>query len=139
MPTGVRTTGLDKIIRGFDILPQMVGDAVRDELGPVWKDLARQLAIYPGELPNQTYRRTGDLGRGWTEATPVYIVTKGGGVDARLENPVSYADWVQGEDQQTVFSGRWTLASTVLTEYEHDIAVAVENGARQGIARAGLA
>jgi hypothetical protein len=139
MPTGVRATGLDQIIRGFGVLPQTVGDSVKDALGPVWKDLARQLAIYPGELPNQRYVRTGDLGRGWTEAAPVYIVTAGGGVDARLENPVSYADQVQGDDQQTIFSGRWTLAATVLTEYEQDIYIAVEDGARQGIQRAGLA
>jgi hypothetical protein len=138
VPTGVRTTGIDQIIRGFDTLPQTVGDSVKESLGPVWKDLARQLAIYPGELPNQRYQRTGNLGRGWTEATPVYIVTSGGGIDSRLENAVSYADDVQGEGQKTIFSGRWTLASTVLTEYEQDIAVAVEAGTRAGIARAGL-
>lgn len=138
MPTGIRTTGIEQIIRAFDTLPQTVGDSVKDALGPVWKDLARQLAIYPGELPNQTYRRTGNLGRGWTEATPIYIVTAGGGIDARLENAVSYADQVQGEGQMTIFSGRWTLAATVLMEYEQDIVVAIEAGTRAGIARAGL-
>lgn len=138
MPTGVRTTGIDQIIRGFDTLPQTVGDSVKESLGPVWKDLATQLGIYPGELPNQKYVRTYDLQEGWLEATPVYIVTSGGGIDARLENPVSYAGAVQGEGQKTIFSGRWTLASTVLTEYEQDIAVAVEAGTRAGIARAGL-
>lgn len=137
--------GIDEVIRGFNVLPREVAGGVRHELDPIWRDLKRALASYPAERPGQRYRRTGALGRGWTNATPQYIVSGGGGtiagdgsISGRLTNAVDYTDFVQGDVQTISFKGRWTLASTILTEFAGDITVAIERGTIQAIRKAGL-
>lgn len=136
--TALTYTGIDEIIRGFQVLPLEVAGGVRDALDPVWKDLKRALAAYPPERPGQRYRRTDDLMRGWMNAAPRYVVRGNGGIDARIENPVTYTDFVQGDAQTVVFSGRWTKAAVILTEFEQDITVAVERGCSQALQRARL-
>ncbi len=135
----VTFTGIDALIRSFQVLPSAVAAETRAELDPVWRDLKGSLAAYPAERPGQRYRRTGDLGRGWTSATPRYIVRGDGSIDARIENPADYTEDVQGDSQMAIFRGRWTLASTILTEYEQDITIAVERGCANALKRAGLA
>jgi hypothetical protein len=130
--------GIDEIIRGFGVLPREVAVTVRRALDPVWRDMKGALASYPAERPGQRYKRTGNLGRGWTEARPAYVVKADGGIDARITNPVSYTDQVQGDAQMIWFKGRWTLASTIVTEFEGDITIAVERGCVAAIRAAGL-
>jgi hypothetical protein len=138
MSAGIVVTGLDQIIAGFRALPQQVGSDVREALRPVLRDMKGRLATYPGERPNQRYRRTGALGRGWTNTQERYVVRSGGGVDMTLTNPVSYVDQVQGDDQGIFFIGRWETASAVLTSYEQDITNAVEDGTVAALRRLGL-
>jgi hypothetical protein len=138
MSAGIVVTGLDQIIAGFRALPQQVGSDVRESLRPVLRDMKGRLATYPGERPNQRYRRTGRLGRGWTGTQERYVVRSGGGVDMTLTNPVSYVDQVQGDDQGIFFIGRWETASAVLTSYEQDITIAVEDGTVAALRRLGL-
>jgi hypothetical protein len=131
-------TGLDEIIAGFRVLPAQVNSDVREQLRPVLRDMKGRLATYPGERPNQKYRRTGRLGRGWTQTQERYIVRSGGGIDLTLTNPVDYVDRVQGDDQDIWFIGRWETASAVLTSYEMDITNAVEDGVVVALRRMGL-
>lgn len=138
MSAAIVVTGLDEIIRAFDALPQQVNSDVRESLRPVLRDMKGRLATYPGERPNQRYRRTGRLGRGWTGTQERYVVRGGGGIDLTLTNPVDYVDRVQGDDQSIYFLGRWETASAVLTSYELDITVAVEDGVVHAMRRLAL-
>jgi hypothetical protein len=140
MPTSatIKVTGLDEIISGLRALPSQVNSDVRESLRPVLRDMKGRLAIYPGERPNQRYRRTGRLGRGWVQAQERYVVRAGGGIDLILENPVDYVDRVQGDDQSIWFQGRWETASAVLTSYEGDLVIAVEDGVVAAMRRLGL-
>jgi hypothetical protein len=130
--------GLDEILRGLNALPQYVGDDVRDSLKPVVDDMKDRLAIYPAQRAGQRYVRSGDLGRGWVNAQPQFVVRGGGGVDMRLENRVDYAGWVQGEAQAWMHAGRWQTAASVLTAFEDDLTNAVEDGAVRALRRARL-
>jgi hypothetical protein len=140
MPTSaaIVVTGLDEIIAGLRALPAQVGSDVRESLRPVLRDMKGRLATYPGERVNQRYRRTGKLGRGWVNTQERYIVRSGGGIDLLLTNPVDYVDRVQGDDQDIWFIGRWETASAVLTSYEQDITVAVEDGVVAAMRRLAL-
>lgn len=136
--TSIEYKGLDEIIRGLDRLPSEVGPSVREELDPLWRDIAGQLADYPAPPPGSKYNRSGDLGAGWMSTKPEYIVRASGAIDARFANHVSYADYVQGDDQASVHQGRWVLAATVLTAFEQDITLAVEHGVYRAAQRVGL-
>jgi hypothetical protein len=136
--TSITYAGLDEIIRSLDRLPSEVGPSIREELGPLWKEIAGKLADYPSPPPGSTYDRTGALGEGWLRAQPQYIVRATGGIDARLSNDVPYTDYVQGDDQAPIHQGRWVLAATVLTEYEQDITLAAEQGVMAAFRRVGL-
>jgi hypothetical protein len=131
-------TGLDEIITAFGALPSQVNSDVREALRPVLRDMKGRLATYPGERTNQRYKRTGRLGRGWTQTQERYIVRSGGGIELTLTNPVDYVDAVQGDDQGVLFLGRWETASAVLTSYETDITNAVEDGTTAAMRRLGL-
>lgn len=131
-------TGLDQIIQGFGVLPSQVNADVREALRPVLRDMKGRLATYPGERTNQKYRRTGRLGRGWVNAQERYVVRAGGGIDLTLTNPVDYVNQVQGDDQGIFFLGRWETASAVLTSYEGDLTIAVEDGTVAAMRRLGL-
>jgi hypothetical protein len=131
-------SGLDQIIAGFRALPSQVNSDVRNRLTPVLRDMKGRLAIYPPERIHQKYRRTGNLGRGWTNAQERYVVRSGGGIDLTLQNNVDYVDQVQGDDQSVYFIGRWETASAVLTSYEGDITIAVEDGCLDAMRRMGL-
>lgn len=134
----ITVTGLDQIIQGFRVLPSQVGSDVRESLRPVLRDMRGQLARYPAERPGQRYRRTGRLGRGWTETQERYVVRGGGSIDLILENRVDYVDQVQGDDQGILFIGRWQTVSSIQTAFEGDIVIAVEDGVVNAMRRLGL-
>lgn len=136
--TSITYKNLQEVIDGFQALPRYVGADVRDSLTPVIDDLKQALAIYPAERPGQRYVRTGDLGRGWTEAKPQFVLKAGGAIDMRLTNPVDYTDLVQGERQAWMHAGRWQTAEVVLTEFADDITRGVEDGVLQALRKARL-
>lgn len=142
MPTNatIKVTGLDEIISGLRALPSQVNSDVRESLRPVLRDMRGQLASYPAERPNQKYRRTHNLERGWLFAEERYIVRSGGGIDLVMENrrAADYIDTVQGDDQGTLFIGRWQTVSSIQTAFEGDITIAVEDGTVAAMRRLGL-
>lgn len=83
--------------------------------------LAARLAVYPSPPSGSTYRRTGTLGRAWTQ--------QGAGLRYVVGNNVRYATYVQGPDQAQVHRGRWLTAEKaaeeVIEPLTRDIAAAV--------------
>ncbi len=125
MKTSVTITGVDTILRDLDAIRV---EALRAEVAAVLREVAADAGDYSKapERPGQRYVRSGDLGRGWTDAVPVVDV-RGDAIDGRLENDVSYAPWVQGaEDQTAVFAGRWRTDDQVADAWEDRIAARVE-------------
>jgi hypothetical protein len=70
------------------------------EWGPFLRSMQLDLQEYPPELPNQKYKRTGNLKRSW-----MYAVLSP--TSAEIGNVATYAGWVQGEDQAAIHVGRW--------------------------------
>lgn len=68
-------------------------------LGDISDAALPTLRVYPPELPNQRYQRTGTLGRGWRASAAGAVIT--------LDNPVGYAGAVYGPNQRAIFAGRW--------------------------------
>lgn len=83
--------------------------------------LAGRLAVYPSPPSGSTYRRTGTLGRAWTQ--------QGAGLRYVVGNNVRYATYVQGPDQAQMHRGRWLTADKaaeeVMEPLTRDIAAAV--------------
>ena len=83
--------------------------------------LAARLAVYPSPPSGSTYRRTGTLGRAWTQ--------QGAGLRYVVGNNVRYATYVQGPEQAWMHRGRWLTAEQaaeeVIEPLTRDIAAAV--------------
>lgn len=125
MRASIQTTGIEQVLQDLDAIRV---DALRQELGAILREVAADAGDYrkAPERPGSRYVRSGDLGRGWTDAVPVVDVV-GGALDARVENSVRYAPWVQGaEDQTAVFAGRWRTDDQVADAWEDRIAARVE-------------
>jgi len=82
-------------------LERLVGQIQRKKLD----EAKRKLQTYPPPIPSSDYVRTGDLGRGWEIRGPS---NQASGIMSILVNTVGYSGFVQGNDQQSIFSGRWT-------------------------------
>ena len=125
MKTSVTITGVDTILRDLDAIRV---EALRADVAAILREVAADAGDYSKapERPGSRYVRSGDLGRGWTDAVPVVDIV-GGALDAGVENSVSYAPWVQGaEDQTAVFAGRWRTDDQVADAWEDRIAAGVE-------------
>lgn len=125
MKTTVTTTGITELLRDLDAIRV---DALRAGVAELLREVAADAGDYTKapERPGSRYVRSGDLGRGWTDATPVVSLV-GDAIDGSVENSVSYARWVQGaEDQTDVFAGRWRTDDQVADQWEDRIAAGVE-------------
>lgn len=125
MRASITTTGVHEVL---DDLERIRVEALRDEVTAILREMAADAGDYDqaAERPGSRYERSGDLGRGWTDATPVVDIA-GDALDASVENSVSYAPWVQGaEDQTAVFAGRWRTDDQVAEAWEDRVAAVVE-------------
>ena len=78
--------------------------------------LAGDASQYPEKLPNQRYRRTGTLGRLWTQGKPVVKVSARA-MRGTIGNATPYGHWVQDPDKQAeIHKGRWRTTQNVLDE-----------------------
>jgi len=118
-----KVSGADAIIRALEGIRL---DAISGDVLTLMDEIAADAADYPPELPNQRYVRTGDLGRGWTDSTPMMS----GDADsllAVLANGVSYGPFVQGaEDQRAIFAGRWRTTDQITDAWEDRAAQRIE-------------
>lgn len=110
-------TGLDEVLRGIEDIRL---DLLRSAMSDVLREIAADAADYD-KAPlkeGQRYRRSGHLAGGWTDGEPL-IRIDGNSILAEKTNPVSYAPFVQGaEDQRDIFEGRWRTDSAIMDEWE---------------------
>lgn len=117
-------TGADEAVRA---LQRVRLDAFQGTLTDILEDMGKDAATYPPELPNQRYQRTGDLGRGWTDSTPV-LALQGATLTAILENSVPYGPEVMSiEAQRPIFQGRWRVTDQIMAAWEERAAARVED------------
>lgn len=122
MAVGITVDGLEQLVRGLEAAPRIIVEEMDDALSTILGDVTRDLASYPPPPPQSTYVRTGDLGRGWTEANERLVARANGSVSLRLTNNVEYASLVQGPDQTAVHQGTgWRTAEEVMASREPDI------------------
>jgi hypothetical protein len=100
--------------------------ALRSVSGQARRLLVQDLSAYPPERSDQTYQRTGELGRGWERATPL---DQGQGF--QLVNPSEHARWTQGDDQAWMHKGRWRTARQIAHEHTEEILALYEDALRE--------
>jgi hypothetical protein len=132
--TSIDIDGLDLVLRGVDAFGKAAEEELTKAIRSALSRVGRQLAVYP---PPLNYRRTGNLGRGWTNAQP-QISASGAGVRGELTNVVSYADRVQGDRQAPIHVGRWRTAQQVLDSMEAEIDDTIEAAIDTALRRVGL-
>jgi len=100
--------GLDQLTRKLDSLDK--GDYLRPVATAGANLLRNEMRRYPPAPPSSTYRRTGTLGKSWTQK-----VTGGrGGWLAVIGSFLNYAPYVQDRDRQAqVHRGRWQTVQSV--------------------------
>ena len=111
--------GAEEVIARLDTAA--LGLAVDRSLREASLRMVGELARYPSPPSGSTYRRTGTLGRAWTQ--------QGAGLRYVVGNNVRYATYVQGPDQAQMHRGRWLTADKaaeeVMEPLTRDIAAAV--------------
>ena len=105
--------------------------------------ITREMEGYPGERPQQKYRRTGRLGASWRvgKLSDGYQITN----DARGPGGRRYARFVVGDargiGQAWMHQARWPLFRNVvdaeIEKLPQEVAQEIEMVARQKLARAG--
>ena len=138
MPAAVEIRGLQEAIRGLESLAAEIEAEVEDTVDTSLGRMARALAVYPPAVSGSHYNRTEALRRGWTSTDRVFRVGPGG-IDAVLRNPVSYAPFVQDEEEQAwMHVGRWQTVQGVQEREEAQIAMDIEAAVGRAITRVGL-
>src|SRR5690349_14924773 len=108
----VEIRGLDPLLTRCKGFQQQLKKELRAQQAKLRRIIVTPLATYPPAPANSHYERTGALGRGWERAVP--IITNDGAA-LQLINAVTYAPFVQGEEQAKVHQGRWTTVEQVAT------------------------
>lgn len=130
--TNISIHGLGDFIRHVDKATSE--QALRPAFNRVVNRLLGLLRNYPPELPNQTYRRTGNLGRAWKGK-----VWQGQGMSktmrGEVRNSLRYARFVQGDNRAGIHTGRWINAEEAVKflqpQIDADFKQAVELGIRR--------
>lgn len=128
MTIEIDVRGLDRLVRAIGSL--RVLEVLR---APMIASMARvvdRMADYPAPPTGSTYRRTGTLGRRWTQTQPDVSINATELV-VKVGNNTSYGPWVQDEQfQARVHRGRWQTDRGVLTNLsgtiESDLDAAVQ-------------
>ena len=101
----------------------LAGDKLRVGMHKALLHLAGQAAKYPPAPSGSTYRRTGTLGRRWTNSQPtIEFGGSGAFVAGRIGNNTVYGPWVQGADKQAaVHRGRWDTTDQILAKNQQAV------------------
>jgi hypothetical protein len=98
-------------------MPEIAEGRVGDAMEAGLLHLAGAAADYPPAPAESTYRRTGTLGRLWTQARPVVAGVQGALVQGRIGNRTPYGPYVQDPAQQAWFHrGRWQTTEDVVRD-----------------------
>lgn len=106
-------------IQGIEDLIRRVGMARTVQIlrPPMTRSMARivnRMGDYPPQPSGTTYRRTGTLGRRWTQE----ITETADSIEAKAGNNTSYGPFVQSEQFQAAWMGHWQTDQDVITELE---------------------
>ena len=83
--------------------------------------MATYAAEYPAKPGGSSYRRTGTLGRLWTQGKP-QITTGGHVLEARISNATPYGPYVQDPEKQSeAHKGRWLTTEQVVQQHVSEI------------------
>lgn len=119
----ITVTGADDLIR--DLMDVQL-DALRPVISQALEDIGDDAATYPAPPSGSRYQRTGDLGRGWTDGTPL-IDLNGASLLGILANDVPYAAYVQDADEQVaIHTGRWHTTEAITAAWEDRVAARIE-------------
>jgi hypothetical protein len=117
-------TGLDDALAALTALDDLSG-LVPSHVAAM--ELLRYAAQdYPSEPPGSAYIRTYTLRGGWGQPE---IDLTGDTITGVLSNAVSYAVWVQGDDQAEVHQGRWETAAEIAARLEGEVVDIIDDGA----------
>lgn len=108
-------------IRGIQELIERVGiaKAIQFLRPPITRSMARvvaRMADYPPQPPTP-YRRTGTLGRGWTQE----VTETADSIEGKAGNNTSYGPFVQSEQFQAHWMDYWQTDQDVISELEPTI------------------
>lgn len=109
-------------IRGIDTLIERVGmvQAARILRPPMTRSMARvvaRMADYPPQPAGTTYRRTGTLGRRWTQE----VTETADSITAEAGNNTTYGPFAQSEMFQAHWMDHWQTDQDVISELEPTI------------------
>lgn len=110
MSVSIEIAGVESLMARLDpVQVQGAIDSTLRELGPL---VQRAAQVYPPELPNQQYRRTGDLRRSWRQR-------RSAPTELHVESVnVGYAPWVMDATQQArIHRGRWQTDSMIADQH----------------------
>jgi len=94
--------------------------------------LRNEMRRYPPPPPNSTYRRTGTLGKSWTQR----VSTGGGGFLAVIGSMLNYAPYVQDAARQAeIHRGRWQTVQSVAQDKREEVVRFVVQAIRRWIAK----
>jgi hypothetical protein len=110
--------------------PQIAGIEWANASDAALYGLVNDLARYPPEPAGSSYRRTGTLGRLWGIAMPDFA-TIPTGFEGTLVNNTPYGEFVQGEDQAWMHSGRWEPAEAIAQKKRREIEGQFEAAAKR--------
>ena len=110
--------GAEEVIARLDTAA--LGLAVDRSLREASLRMVGELARYPSPPSGSTYRRTGTLGRAWTQ--------QGAALHYVVGNNVRYATYVQGPEQAWMHRGRWRTADEVAQGSVEQIARDIAEG-----------
>ena len=101
--------------------PEMAMERLATTVEQVLMLLATYAAEYPAKPGDSSYRRTGTLGRLWTQGRP-RIVMSGHVLDARIENATPYGSCVQDPERQArMHRGLWQTTDDVVEQHAREI------------------
>ena len=114
----ITVKNLDAVIRKLDNLDR--GDYLQGVAQAGGQLLRTEMRRYPPPPPNSSYRRTGTLGKSWTQK--VMRGGREGGWLAQVGTRLNYAPYVQDEVRQAeVHQGRWQTIQSVAADKREEI------------------
>ena len=112
----ITVQNLDAVTRKLDRLDS--ADYLKGVADSGAQLLRAEMRKYPPPPPNSTYRRTGTLGKSWTQAVKKF----GGSWLAQVGTRLNYAPYVQDMNRQAeIHQGRWQTIQSVAADKRDEV------------------
>lgn len=116
----IEIDGIEEIVRRLG-----VAQTIRLLRSPIWRGVARIVGFmgdYPAQPAETTYRRTGTLGRRWTEE----VTETADGIEGEVGNASNYGPFVQSQQFQARWMGHWQTDEDAVDTFQDPIAADIE-------------